>query len=214
MINLMGPSRPKYQGISTSRLRLGGGFEYGELFLTMYRVMAGGEKTVDLNLSSGVPIYTIHTAESGAFSDLIIPLRVRIAGLPLRQTTLTSASQFDRNWFTKTDTPEAWFMVGATLMGFRPTPNASLVAKITYLRIPQISQTSGSPQIDQDWHDLLPLFSAAVLYAKEGKVIEAQDHLQKFLAAVGIEKDPRFMPWQKQDEEQRESDAPAKQPRD
>jgi hypothetical protein len=180
--------------------------EYAELFLAMARTFA--EATGNLALSSGVPIYSIHST----FADFIMPLRVTINDVQLRRTNLASLGRFKDTWFTSAGTPDSYFMVGATLLGFYPTPNASMTAKVTYLRVPPTGVGGGSsPVIDSSFHEIMPHYASAILFAVEGDIERATEEMQLFLRMAGLERDFRFMPGAETRPADRASDAPVKQ---
>lgn len=176
--------------------------EHAELLLALLRQLPGAEKTHDLLLTAGVPLYEIHMVQEQEFADFILPLRVRVNDLLMRPTSLASIVRLHPQWPTNAtgDAPQSFFMVGMNYLGFYPTPASPLLAKVTYLRTPPRNQTSGSPLIDSIWHEMLPLYSASVLLASEGKVAEATQFFERFAKAAGLNKDPRFQKGSEQDD--------------
>lgn len=160
--------------------------EYAEMFIALHRACV--EDSGNLSLTAGVQLYTIHNT----FTSFAYPVRVGISNLPLLRTTLATVQRLDKDWYTTQGTPEYYFMVGGTLMGFYPIPNGALTAAITFVRVPATATDPG-PQIDTRWHRTLPLYASAVCYASEGLVSQAQENLMLFMKSVGLPRDNRFV---------------------
>lgn len=169
--------------------------EHAEFLVALYRGI--GETTKDLNLTAGTQLYDMHTVQGGSFADFIVPVRIRIAGVPLYVTDLPSLSRYDRNWRLATGTPDRYFMIGGNILGF--VGSADVVASITYLRVPPTGVAGTEfPVISTNWQDVLPMYAAAFLNAAEGKPAEAQPLIEKFAELIGMKKDPRFFPQEKE----------------
>lgn len=166
--------------------------EAAELLVGLFKGYT--ETTGDLSLSANTPLYEIHDT----FSDFIVPLRVTIDNTVLGKTSLQALGHTDPNWQETTGTPESWFMIGATLLGFYPTPSSSLTATVTYLRVPPtgVADAEG-PVLPDEWHLDLTHYAAALAFAAEGKLDRAQEELNQFVVALGV-RDPRFLAGSKQ----------------
>jgi len=164
--------------------------EQAELFVTIYRAL--GEETGDLSITSGTATYKIHNT----FSDFIAPLRVAINNVALQESHIAHLQALDANWNSTTGTPEFYYMIGGTIMGFYPVPNASFTAKVTRLKVPDgATDKYAPPSVDPVWHNLLPLYAASLALISEGKISErVQGLMQQFMEAIGLRRDRRFMP--------------------
>ena len=160
--------------------------EYAEMFIALHR--AAVEDSGNLSLTTGVQLYTIHNT----FASFAYPVRVGISNLPLLRTSLATIQRLDKDWYTTQGTPEYYFMVGGTLMGFYPIPNGALTAAVTFVRVPA-RNTDPGPQIDNRWHRILPFYASAICFAVEGQVNRAQENLLGFMQEVGIPRDNRFV---------------------
>ena len=161
--------------------------EHAELLLTLRRSLY--ERTQTLLLSSMTPLYTIHTY----FPDFIRPLRVTVAGVALRWSSLAAVSRLNRQWWIARAEPESVFMVGKTILGFAPFPDAES-AEVTYLAAPPTSATpSASPVIDSKYHLTMKKYAEAVALGKEAEYQRAAAAMKEFMELANIERDERFL---------------------
>lgn len=164
--------------------------EHAELFLTLHRYLL--EDTRNLALLANTPIYTIHSSHS----DFIKPLRMDISGTPLLRANFTSITQLGGDdWFTESGTPERYYMVGTTLMGFHPVPTASTNVNLTYLRAPPARDATENiqPSLPDEWHTMVLDYAAGVAKLIEGNLERANEHFSTFAEKAGLARDWRFM---------------------
>ena len=181
--------------------------EYGELFLSLTK--GEYEKTGDLTLSSSTPLYTIHST----FSDYVRALRVTISNSLLKRSTLATVALLDSSFYSSTGTPEFYYCLGGTLMGFYPVPNATFTAKVTYLAVPpnNISDTTTSPYIQTLNHTLLPHYAAAVGLGREGDVERAIEQLKLFMEGLGKPLSKKFVNMLRQARKERQGEKPIRE---
>lgn len=163
---------------------------HAELLLNLRRSLY--ERTQTLTLNSRSPLYAIHAT----FSDFIRPLRVTVNGKALRWSSLASVGRLNRKWYQEKGEAKSVFMVGKTLLGFAPFPDA-VSAEVTYLAAPLILSAvpaaTVSPVIGAEWHHTMAKYAQALALAKEGSYVRAGNALKEFLALVAIERDSRFL---------------------
>lgn len=148
------------------------------------------EYTVTFSLSASTSLYNI----ASTLTDYVTTLRVSNAlAVPLRRTTYAALTRLDDQHRVVTGTPECWYPLGGTQIGFYPAPSANTTVELTYLRVPPTAQSSGSPVIADEWHDAMPEYAAAVLKASEGKITEATELLKSFLEKVGMKRFVRLL---------------------
>jgi hypothetical protein len=162
--------------------------EQAQLFIAMFRAL--GEETDSLTLTSGQAVYVIHDT----WSDFIMPLRTTISNKSLRRTTIAQLQAIDTGFYGTSGTPEMYYMVGGNLMGFYPVPTSG-TAVITRLKVPDGAVDKyDAPTVDRTWARILPLYAAGIALILEGKVTErTQSLMQRFMEAVGLPRDRRFM---------------------
>ena len=162
--------------------------QHAELFLVIHRYLV--EDTQPLSLSASTPIYTIHSA----MTDFIMPLRMDISGTSLLRSNFSSLTQLDKDWYTTTGTPERWYGIGTTLLGFHPVPTASTSVNLTFLRVPpdRDADPNIKPLIPDEWQEWLLEWAAGIAKAIEGDLQRATEHMQRAVELAGIAKDWRF----------------------
>ena len=173
------------------------------LLLTIHRAIAGAERTATLTTTPNVAIYKIHSVHNGRFEQLIWPLRATVGGIPIIKTTFAAISRLHPDWREDRGTPETFFMIGANMFGFHPAPTAATDIALTYLMSPPVEPDDDAAlKINAEWHDILPLYAAAVLLAAEGKTEEGAAYIQQFMTIVGLPRDERFLRGAEQQVEQ------------
>lgn len=176
--------------------------EWGESLLSIRRGLY--EWTVSVQLQAGVPVYTIHSstptpALSTALPLFIRPLRIALNKVPLRPTSLATLSRATAKWWQERGTPESYFMIGGTLIGFFPVPAGTTTVEITFLCTTPTTTTTPppavgtSPVVADEWQTDLSRFAESICLAKGGEITKATEKLQEFLNAIGIKRDVRFL---------------------
>lgn len=164
--------------------------EQAELLLTLRRSLY--ERTQTLLFDTTIPLYPIHAI----FPDFIRPLRVTVAGVALRWSSLADVGRLNRAWWREFGEVESVFMVGKTLLGFAPLPDA-VSAEVTYLAMPPTTISTPvagtSPMIGTEWHVSLSKYAQAVALGKEGSYTRAAEALKEFFVRASITRDPRFL---------------------
>jgi hypothetical protein len=164
--------------------------ESAELLLALHRMPLGCERTQNLTLSASTPMYQIRSVQSAAFSDFIWPLRITIGSVPIHPDNLNAIQSLHSDWHSAAGTPESYYMWCANFLGFYPVESAT--AKVTYLRRPPTAQSSGSPIVAPEFHEILATYAAGVILASTGKLEEGQNLLEIFFKSMGIPTDDRF----------------------
>lgn len=164
--------------------------EQAELLLTLRRALY--ERTQPLTFQPNTPLYVIHNI----FPDFIRPLRVTIAGVALRWTSLAAVGRLDRGWSRDRKEGESFFMVGKTLLGFCPPPDAESCL-VTYVAQPPTTVSTpaaaATPLIGTEWHESLPWYAMTVALAREGEYQRAAANFKEFIALAGVARDKRFL---------------------
>src|SRR6266571_6655958 len=154
-----------------------------EQILSLSRALT--EDTQDLVLLPGKADYLL--SDYPAFSRIVIPLRVSINGKILRVAALTSIGRLQPNWFAEvSETPEAWFMIGATVLCVHPCPEEDMTAQVTFLRTPPTPVLTGTPTVALQWQGALAVFAECLGLIKEGQMKRAADRLKAFMEMAGI----------------------------
>lgn len=177
-------------GVFHQRVDLQTYVEQSELLLALRRSLY--ERTQTLTFIPNTALYVIHAF----FPDFIRPLRVTIGGLALRWNSLAAVGRLHRDWMKEPGDPDSVFMVGKTILGFYPAPNAPS-CRVTYLAAPPTRFSTpvagGTPVLDPRWHETLGYYAQAVALGKEGEFARAAESLKTFLAQAGVERDERFL---------------------
>lgn len=175
--------------------------EWGEALLSLQRGLY--EWTEPMALTAGQPLYTVHAstptpALQPPLPLFILPLRITLKKVPLRRTTLASLSRTKARWWAERETPESFFMVGGTLLGFSPVPESEMTVVVTFLSYPPTTTTTPppavgtSPAVADEWHTALQQFAEAIELGRQGEIAKATEKLQQFVQSVGIKRDVRF----------------------
>ena len=175
------------EGIFHTRTNILPLVQHAELLLGLARGVT--EKTAVLPLVYNQAQYRIHAT----VPDFVFPLRINVLRKQLRPTTHSRIADLDTRWTTTVGTPEFYFMIGATRLGFYPTaPSSTLSAIVTYAALPVVAGDSQVYLAGAEWHEAMVHYVSAMLLAKEQKYQEATLQLNLFLAKIGMDRDPRF----------------------
>jgi hypothetical protein len=130
--------------------------------------------------------YSLQTA----LPNLIVPLRIRIAGAggtKLEAKRLEELDAIDPNWQVATGQPRRYACLGPDLLAVTPQPGASgLALSATYARGPADLAGAATPEIPPEYHEDLVAFAIWRLRSKEGgeEFQKALPHLDRFWLAA------------------------------
>lgn len=107
---------------------------------------------------------------------------------PLLRTSIEKIS-WQRDWFSKRGTPEAYYQHGRDWIGIYKRPTADRALTLIYRAIPTAFTTntmSDSPAFAEVWHPLIADIATALLLIKEGETQTAKAR-QMLTVALGKE---------------------------
>lgn len=122
------------------------------------------ETTAPLTLAGGATFGTLR----GTFPDFLCPLRLQIAGVRVRPSTLAELDSSDENWQSTPGAPRRYFTSGFSFFGVSPQPIADTAASLTFARSPVQLVGDSFPEIPPQFHQDLIDFACYRLKIKEG----------------------------------------------
>src|SRR5438128_4048561 len=149
------------------------------------------QEGVDVPLTPGVAdYYPLLT-----YPRWILPIRVAIAGRPLRPTTLASLTRLSPTWLTDCEEePEEFTQMGCSVLLIHPSPLSPVTARVTALMVPPDLALSAPTTLAVHLADALRLYVQAVALARESQYTRAAEKLKEVTDLLGLmsKRDTRF----------------------
>ncbi len=123
------------------------------------------EKTATLPITPGWSFYRM----LAAFSDWILPLRLRVTGgAKLKPSRFSDLAALDAYWSTSAGPAVRYALAGCDLIGIYQQPSSGSI-DYTYARAPVLLVAPGdTPEVPQEFHTALADGAICVMRAKEG----------------------------------------------
>lgn len=137
------------------------------------------ENTVEYQLGGDTWI----TPRQG-LADLIVPLRIVVAGARLRPSTLMELDAWNSSWQATAGTPARYASLGCNLLAI--TPQASVLAQLTYAQSPAMMGPMDTPVIPVEHHEDLVEYGIYRVKLREGaqQLTRGLNNLNAFLDSM------------------------------